>query len=183
MSEKAPKLLSVVKLIELARLYPAGALSSEFQQSYPIPVPHPNGLRLVFLFYKARIVKSGEGLQVKPPTYMADLHADSGEFEQIKAIVPREFGQTHDEDEFIGTYLTLPERRLPEFLTKEVRLFQSYDKLLAPFTENRTSLPMELKKFATEFKQLFPQVAEQPLRPYYQVVGKVFFDWLKNVDP
>ncbi len=66
-----PEIRSVVDLIDIARRYPARALSPDHHQSYPIPVLDSAGLRVGFLYGKGIIVEPGEGLQLQPPTYVA----------------------------------------------------------------------------------------------------------------
>lgn len=187
------EILSVVHLTNLARRYPANALPPEYHQSQPIPVPGPKGLRVAFLYGKAMIVEPGEGLQLTPPSYLAFLNAVTGDFEELRAVTPGEWGPKHKEEERIGRYLTLPERLVPEFLTKQLRLYQAYDALLPAFATDQANVPPHLKqaaneapptkKAAAEFQALFRAVAESPLLPYYQAIGKAFFAWLTRVAP
>jgi len=193
MSSSLPALWKVVKLIEQARLYPAGALPRGTHQSYPVPVPGAKGLRVAFFYCTAMIIRPGEGLQLLTPSYVAFLDATTGEFELLKAVVPGEFGQKHKEDEILGKYLTLPERMAAEFLTRQVLLYQAYDALLPAFAVDQADVPPQAKKAAREaqdvqkaavqFRSLFPAVTEGPLQGYYQALGKDFFAWLNRLAP
>lgn len=129
MAETLPELQSVVKLVAVASAYPARAISPEFHQSHPVPVGGPKGLRMAFLYCKGMIRNPGEGLHLMPPEYMAYINATTAIFEELKAVMPGDFGQPHQVGEFLGTYLTIPERALPEFLTRQTRLYQAYDQL------------------------------------------------------
>jgi hypothetical protein len=171
---------SVVHLTNMARRYLASALAPEFLQSQPIPVPGPKALRVAFLFGKGMIIEPGEGLQLMPPSYLGFLNAVTGDVEELRAVTPGELGQKHKEEELIGRYLTLPERMMPEFLTKQARLQQVYDTLLPAFAGLKPGDSAEVKRAAGEFKTLFAQVSEGPWLPYYQAVGKQFFAWLEK---
>ena len=172
-----PDIYSVTHLINVARRYPANALAPEFHQSYPIPVRGTKGLRVGFLFGKGLIVNPGEGLQLMAPEYLAFINVETGAFEEMKAITPGEFGLPHAEHEPLGRYLTLPERMVPEFLTKQLRFYQACDALLPAFAWQK-AIVGEVAKAALEFETLFPQVTEGPWLPYYQAIGKAFFTWL-----
>jgi len=172
---------SIVQIIEQARLYPAAVQPLGTHQSYPVPVQGDQGLRLAFLYCKAMIVRPREGLQLWPPNYIAFMVAGTGRFDQLKAVAARDFGQTYTMDQPIGVYLTAAERLADSFLTKQARLYQTYDQLLPAFARRTNAVPSEVKQAADEFRSLFPEVAEAPLLPYYQHVGSEFFDWLTRV--
>src|SRR5262249_3370051 len=157
MAQPPPVVLSVVKLIDQARFHPAGALPAGTHQSYPVPVTGRRGLRVAFFYCTAMIVKPGEGLQLMTPSYVAFVNAESGEFDELKAVKPAEFGQKHTEGKFIGRSLTPPERLLPEFLTMQVRLYQAFDLLLPVFAKGQAGVAPGVKKAAAEFKALFPR--------------------------
>jgi hypothetical protein len=178
---KPPELKSVVYLLKRARFHPAGAMPAEYHQSYPIPVPGPKGLRVGLLYCPAAVVQPRQGMQLQTPVYLAFLDAETGQFEELKAVVPGEFGLKHAEGEVIGKYLSPPERLDAEFLGKQARLYQAYDQLLPGFAAGQPSVSPDVKKAAGEFKALFPQVTESALLPYYQAIGKAFLEWVNKV--
>lgn len=172
----------VAKLVEMAALHPATALPVGTHQSLPIPVPHAWGLWMAFLYGRAEIVKPREGLQLWPPSYVAFLRADTGEFHELRSVRPEGFGQRHDPDQPLGPYLTVPQRQTPEFLTSLVQLYQALDHLLpwlAARSISATATP-ERTQVVAEFQSLFSRVAEAPWLPYYHSVGRDFFSWLES---
>ena len=181
MSKQLPQLKSIVTLIETAALYPAGALREENYQSYPVPTRGPDGLRVAFLYCIAAIEEPRQGLRISAPKYVAFLQPETGMFEELRVASPADFGLAAVEDRWLGTYLTLAERQAPEFLTKLARLYQDYDLLMAAFAASLPAVPPETRKAAAEFSSLFPAVVEKALLPYYQVLGKHFFAWLRGV--
>jgi hypothetical protein len=175
------KCLSVGKLIELARTYPAQSLPVGIHQSYPILVPSPVGLRVEFLYCNAGVPKSGEGYQLWPPRYAAVLQAETGKFLELRGVKPKDFGQSHAEDKPIGTYLSPAERTDAGFLTKHVQWCQAFDVLLGSPELFSPALSTPEKTAVAEFKSLFAQIGEKALLPYYHAAGTVFFDWLRHV--
>jgi hypothetical protein len=137
-------------------------------------------MHVAFFYCNAETLSPDEGFQLQPPSYLAFLRADNGEFEEIRAVGPADFGQGHGGDEWIGRYLSPPERVAPDFLTKQVRMYQAYD-VLVPCFAARETLPLETRNLATDFMTLFAQVTETPLQPYYLIQGTEFFSWLNQV--
>src|SRR5262249_42215766 len=136
-------------------------------QSFPIPVRNPAGLRVAFLFCKGTMVLASKDFQLWPPSYVAYLIAETGKFQELKAATPKDFGQKHAEDKPIGPYLTTAQRSTPEFMTKQALFYQAYDALLPNFAAGMNKATPDIKKAANEFKQLFAEVTEQALKPYY----------------
>jgi hypothetical protein len=178
MPKELPKMTSIVQIIKAAALYPTVAMPDENHPSYPIPTPGAEGLRIAFLYCSAAIVEPQKGLQMKPPKYIAFFQAETGMFDELKAFIAEEWDLNPTQETWLGNYLTLPERQAPEFLTKQIRLYQSYDLLMVPFASGQAFLSDKERKAAIEFKALFEEISEKPLLPYYQAVGKQFFTWL-----
>lgn len=181
MALKPPTLMTIMSLVDMARLHPGRALPAEYHQSHPIPISASDGLRVAFLYCEASVVTPGEGLQLKPPSYVAFLHAETALFEELRAITPRELNLQHAADTVIGSYFTPFERMIPDFLTRQVRLYQAYDFLLGPFAAAETRVSPEVQKASAIFKTLFPQITEASLLPYYQAFGREFFGWLSRI--
>jgi hypothetical protein len=181
MEKALPPLVSITKLVQRAELHPGGALPPNSHRSYPIPSAGAEGLRVAFLYSPAAIVEPQAGLQIYPPTYVAFFQAETGMFEELKSVTPAEFGLNVALDQPLGSYLTPAHRLSAEFLTKQVRLFQDYDLLMGAFAASLSVVSEEVKNGAIEFKSLFPQVAEAPLRPCYQSLGQHFFSWISRI--
>jgi hypothetical protein len=176
-----PAFLDIPRLAKLAGLYSAGALPRDFHQSHPIPVPADEVMHVAFFYCKAGTLSPQAGFQLQPPSYIAFLRVDTGEFEEMRAVAPVNFGQTQQADEWIGRYLSPAQRLSPEFLTQLIRMYQIYDVLLPRFAARESRSSPELRKFATEFRTLFGRVAEAPLEPYYLLLGTEFFTWLNQI--
>jgi hypothetical protein len=169
----------VAELVSLARSHTRQVLALETRQSYPIPVHPPDGLRVEFLYCTQR-AKPGS-LQLVSPEYLLIIHAASGQLEPLKKVTPRDFGQSDSEGAFIGEHKLPPGMTYEESLSQEQRLYHDYDVLLPAFADISTDVLPEVRTAAPEFKALFEKLAERPLMPYYQVIGKDFFAWLDKV--
>jgi hypothetical protein len=177
MAEKRPELRSIVDLVAIAARYPARALPAGHHPSYPAPVLGPDGLRVAFLYCRAEIVRPGEGLSLTAPSYVAFVDARTAMFEELRAVTPGELGLGHAEGEVLGTTRTQPERLDPALVTKELRLYQTYDLLLPSFAAGQAQVDLGVQAAAREHEALFAELAEAPLLPYYRAVAGPFFAW------
>lgn len=172
-------LLSVQKLIAAAGR-PAAALPVQTHRSFPIPVHAPEGQRIVFLFCPSSISME-EGLRLLPPEYVAELDPATGRLLRMRAVTPADFGRSDPADEFLGCYDMLPGGRTPEQYHELHRnLLAAYDVMLPVFAAKPRRVSPQERQAARAFRTLFPQVTEQPLQPYYQVLGRDFFAWLEE---
>ncbi|MCP3952593.1 MAG: hypothetical protein GY697_10320 [Desulfobacterales bacterium] len=180
MQKKTQQPVSIVSLIRSASRYTGGSLPCNYQ-SYPVPFPTVRGLWVAFLYAKAEIVEPQQGLCIKPPQYIAFYSAQTGRFEELKQFQPQEYGLPAAADEWIGRCLTPAERMAPEFLTEQIKLYQFFDDLLPPFSDDPPRTDAGTPAAAAAFKEQFDRLAEQPLMPHYKGVGSHFFKWLKKI--
>lgn len=172
---------SIESLIEVATSNMNAKLPEESHQSYPLPVRTAKGLRIVFI-YCPSVLRPAEGLWLIAPTHLVNLDARSGELVTMESITPAYFGINDKEGKVLGRYNMLPEKRTPEeFFDMRGRLYRDFDGLIEPFSRGKTTVPKEIQAMATEFKNLFSKVSEEPLLIYYEAIGKEFFEWLKIV--
>jgi hypothetical protein len=174
------KCLAVQDLIAAAAT-PAAALPDETHQSFPIPIHVPAGYRVAFMFCRSNVTMK-IGLRLMPPSYVAELDAVTGKPIRMWHVSPSDFGRADPEHQFLGRYDMLPDGRTPEqYHELRAKLLVVYDVLIPVFGDRPTQVPSEIREAAADFLVLFPQVIEQPLQPYYQVLGREFFAWLEQV--
>ena len=64
----------------------------------------------------------------------------------------------------------------------EKRLYVLYDILYKTWAVNPSvSNDEKLKSEAREFLNIFDQISEQPLRLYYNALGRDWFEWLRKL--
>ena len=176
---EAHSLLPVQKLIGIARKTSVEGLPIETRQSYPLPVIRGQGIAVEVL-YTGSIADPLEGLQIEAPSYHAFVDARTGRLETLERVTPQGYGQPHEAEQIIGTILLPPGMTAEQFLLQQARLYELYDVLMPVFAAGRTKTNSKVRLAATEFKALFPTLAEAPLLPYYHAAGKAFFAWVEK---
>jgi hypothetical protein len=180
-AKSLPKLKEVVRLIKVGSLHAKGALPAENYQTYPIPVPGPCGLQVAFLYAVAEVVVAPRrSLAVRSPRYIGFVDAEAGRFEELRVFHAAEVGLGHLEEQLLGLCPGEDEWEAPEVLEREARLYRGYDALLGPFAAGLDPLPVEVKRAAADFAAVFMSLAEAPLMPFYDAVGRTFFRWIER---
>lgn len=167
------KLLSTTELVIRAIDKAGTAVPPMAHQSYPIPVRGGGGLRVVFLYSVARPVY-GQGTFMLAPSHRAVLDASDGALKEVGPITPRDLGVTDPAQRIFPAVKMPPDLTAEQFEARQKQLFATYDKLLPLFAAGHDPAA----KDAASFEELFSQVSEPPLAPYYRAVGAEFFAWL-----
>jgi hypothetical protein len=170
---------SVAELIKSARMVPARALAIETRQAYPVPwALAPSGpMRMAFLYFPQQLVPSARCAELSAPTYVALLDPDTGVLEELRRISSAELSLTDPPGALVGRY-SMPEgMTLEQHQSLEKRMLELYDLLLAAYADGQKSVD---RAAAEEFNQLFWQISEPPLLPYYRAAGRSFFEWVER---
>lgn len=179
MGQGGPKFMKTKELVGLAGKKSNPIVGEPSRQSFPIPILRASGLNIVFLYCRP-FFRPPQPAKLFPPEYMLTMNAQ-GEFVELRPVSPKEFGQSHKPDEFIGSY-AMPEGMTSEqCLQKMDRLYHLYDVLLPAFYSRQLKAGQEVRAAAREFTELFRMLGEQPLEPYYHFIGKDFFNWIDQV--
>jgi hypothetical protein len=177
-----PQIKPIRELIEVAKAH-SDDVPDEMRRSYPIPVKRAQGPAVVFLYATGRAVP-GEGQYLAPPDYQATVDAVTGRFEGFGYLDFVRLGLAKpriDAAGSIGVVAMPPGQTAEEFRALEQRLLDRYDALLPHYVADHRRVSAETLARAREFVELFEQVAEKPLQPYYRAVGKDFFAWLYSL--
>ena len=142
-------------------------------QSYPIPSRREGTLDVLFLYCVARPVFR-EGLSLLAPSHRGAVSAVDGELQEVAAVEPRALGVSDPPQKILGFWKMPADVTTEEFLARQERLCGLLDHLMPIFAERREAPLRE----AASFDELFRQVSEGPLLPYYEAVGIGFFGWL-----
>jgi hypothetical protein len=175
-----PLPVKIADLVKSARTKSGGVVSEQHRQSLPVPVFRNGNLLIAFLYCPALALPK-QSVKMSPPQYLVLLRPDTGSLVELKAVAPRDFGQTHKPGEMIGTYALLAGMTSDQVLQATDRLYRLYDLLLPGFYARPMSAGQEIIKAAKEFKELFRLLSESPLQPYYRFWGKDFFNWIDQV--
>jgi hypothetical protein len=180
MSLNEVKLKNVEEIVRLAQMSASGAVADEFRQSLPIPIREAEGLRLAFFFCPA-LARPGQPVQLGPPQYVIRLDAATGGMLELRKVEPKDFQQSHNPGDIIGTFGMPAGLTTEEFMARRAALYKAYDALLPEFAAGRSRVSPDIKSQAVDFQKMFSLLSEPPLRPYYQATGKDFFKWLDYV--
>jgi hypothetical protein len=166
------------ELMRLGRVHVMERVSEQSRQSLPVPVRHDGKVQVAFMYCPTLARPTGS--RMAPPDTVAWLDPVSGALATVAAVTPANFGQQHNPNEMLGEF------RLPQGLTGDQyldlrkRLFQLYDLLFAAWAGNPSAPgPALLQGAAREFLQIFGQVSEPPLLPYYHALGTEYFQWVR----
>jgi hypothetical protein len=152
----------------------------ENHQSLPIPVCGNEGISVAFLHCAKAANEEGQCL-ISAPTYVSLWQAESGAFEELRAVSPFEFNLNSRANGWLGPCLSMDQQGVVEGTAGQEHLYECYDLLLAPFAALVTQVPPAIRTAAREFQRLFPALVEKPLLPCYRVLGGRFFEWVSRM--
>jgi hypothetical protein len=180
MEKKLPELASVTRLIKKADLYLGPSSGPTTHRSLPVPIHGPTGLRVAFMYAPGGKTEGSPGLLLYAPNYLAFFDVEVGEFEELKAVDPGELGTNLPSGQPIGTH-SPGSSSADELASKQALLYRDYDVLMGSFGAGLTSVSQDVRDAAREYMELFHKLAEPPLFPYYQFLGRQFFGWLSQI--
>jgi hypothetical protein len=165
----------VASIVRHYRMHRFQALGPD-HESLPVPVPGPEGLRIVRMLAPTRVEEIDEHTQrrwIQPPSYLVAAAAATGAFVEARAVGPADFGQADAPDADLGE-LALAE----DFADRAGRWCALLDELLPAFAAGPgANVPVSAER-AAEAKAVFFALAEAPLQPYYRSLGQRFFAFL-----
>jgi hypothetical protein len=171
------KLKPIEEIITLARSAIAGKLPTETHQSYPVPTQL--GAPRVSVLYGVGVLAPKIGLTLLAPDHRGTFDVEKGELVALDAIVPADLGQGDAPHKVLGKFNMMHTARTPDaYLDAQRRLHQAYDELLPHFCEGVPGPPPDVAPSAKGFVELFKTVTEQVLWPYYEHLGKDYWEWL-----
>lgn len=172
------ELQPIRRIIETARIHPAGALPTETHQSFPVPVS--GDVPTIAFLFAPSVLQRGVGLQLLPPSYRAMIRGRDAHFEELRAVSPADFGLGDDPSRVLGTYGLAADMTPEAYTTIKERLLTTYDTLL-PWFYGGDEPTASVCRVALDFQGAFELVGERVLRPYYRALGRRFFAWVDAV--
>jgi hypothetical protein len=147
--------------------------------SLPVPTRRQGQLLIAIMFYPA-MIKPGP-VEMWPPDEVAWLDPTSGKLIASAEVSPVDFGQTHLANEpFPEWEFSLPPgMTVQSYEELHEHFFALYDVLFEAWATNPSTRSAALQSAAREFLKLFDQINEPPLRPYYDALGREYFEWVQ----
>jgi len=173
--------MSFSQLMKLGRTQAGEQVSEQSRQSLPVPVParEDRPLRIAFMYCPSQALPGVNRLA--PPNQVVWLDPKSGALIAVRLVTPQSFGRQDPPREPLGEFRLPPGMTADHYLALRERLFQLYD-LLFPAWAQLSPQPQDkalLQASAREFLQIFGQISEPPLIPYYYSLGLAYFDWVR----
>jgi hypothetical protein len=166
------------ELMRLGRAHVTDRVPEQSRQSLPVPARRGGRLQVAFM-YNPTLTRPGRSWMA-PPDAVAWLDPVSGALAAVTAVTPADFGQQHPPGEMLGEFQLPQGLTADQYLDLRQRLFPLYDLLLSAWSGNLpASAPALLQGAAREFLQIFGQVSEPPLLPYYHALGTEYFQWVR----
>jgi len=148
------------------------------RQSLPVPVRRQNQAVVAFMFCYW-MIKPGP-LRIWPPNKVAWFDPVSGDLITSAEVSPTDFGQTHSADDPMQEE-DEDTLSVESFMEMRDRLFALYDILFEAWATAPSTRTTVLQGAAGEFLKIFDQISESPLRPYYNALGREYFEWTRKL--
>ena len=176
------QITSIAQLVQAVESNPVRCekMPIELAQSYPVPVHSGNVIMMAFMYFFKRGMPPAPP-ELSPPRFLVLANPLTGEILEIKQVKPIDFGINWPEEKSVGVYDLPPEKTLELFLQKQKQLFTLYDKILPLYENSGKAIDSEGKKTLAEFYELFNELVEKPLLPYYKALNPDFFPWIEGL--
>lgn len=172
--------MSFSQLMKLGRTQAGEQVAEQSRQSLPVPVPAraDRPLRIAFMYCPSQALPGVNRLA--PPSQVVWLDPATGALIAVRAVTPQSFGRQDPPDEVLGEFRLPPGMTADNYLALRERLLQLYDRLFPVWAQSAKPPQDEaLTAAAREFLQIFGQISEPPLIPYYYSLGLAYFDWVR----
>jgi hypothetical protein len=154
------------------------AVPIEYYRSFPVPADNAGRPAIAFMFGPANVRRPRTRL--KAPEYVALIDPAASRLVRMYAVTPHDLGQRDAPDAFIGGWENSSDKpALDRQAAAWQRLMELAETVLPAFID-RAAATSALRAAAREFRDLFDQLAEPPLKPYYRALGPRFFAWLEQ---
>jgi len=154
----------------------------QVHESYPTPVFHQGRVKIAYMICPYLYTFGHPNkIQIWPPDKVAWLDPVSGKLVDEEPVTPDYFGRADSADKPLQINGFIPSGMTVEMYDSlEDRLFVLYDVLFEAWVANpSTSGHDKLRDKAREALEIFNQTSEKSLRPYYEVLGRDWFGWLR----
>ncbi len=133
--------------------------------SLPIPIMDHSMLFIGFLIGKGEVINPESGYHIWPPNLLALYSVSDGQFEELRALSPKDFSQNINPEQPLSEGVSPPKKNSTEYIERQLKLFQSFDNLVNTILSSG-DYKEELKIYDKHFRDL----AEPALIPYYRLL-------------
>lgn len=174
-----PQPMESLTLLALRKV--SSAIPMSRHQSFVVPSVRDGRLKVLFMYCPAG--PSPKGREILAPEYLETVDAITGRLDELVTVTPRSLGQPGEINDVLG-YVPMPAGMTPDrYMERRSRMLACMDRLVKPFFAGRRDLDEEQRRAAVEFRSLWAALSESALAPYYESVGKPWFEWVRRVSP
>ena len=173
----APTFLSMNQLREAAGRTAQAVLPDEIGETLPVVTRTPEGVRALVLYY--RIIGPPRRGTPSLPTHAMYLDPSTGTVTSFRAVNPEDIGIRPPLDPVPGVHVDMSD--MNAFLARRARFFEISPDVWAAFAQGGASVDATTAETVKEYWDLFRQVVNAPVAPYYTYAAKDFFDWVRAV--
>ena len=178
MAKTTKQFKSVVELKQLATREITLLDGGGPRLSFPVPVRRQGKPQIAFMIYHYGF-KPGLA-RISPPYEVVCFNPASGELITKTAVSPADFGQTHPANErFLEWKFDMQGMTIKSYDELHDHFFALCDVLFETWATAPSTQSSALQNFAREFLKIFDQISEPPLRPYYDALGREYFEWVR----
>lgn len=168
------------ELMRLARSHVMDRVPEQSRQSLPVPAVREGLVQIAFMFSPSQALPGVA--RMAPPDMIAWLNPLDGNLRSISRVTPADFGQSHSARDLLGEFRLQPGITAEFYLNLRERLFELYDTLVPAWAASKSlQATPALQAVAREFLQVFGQVSEPPLLPYYHALGRDYFETVRRI--
>ena len=179
MTKTTKQFKSVVELKQLAAREITHFEGGGPRLSFPVTTHRQGKPLIAFMIYHYGF---RPGLvRMSPPYEVVWFNPASGELIAKTAVSPADFGQTHPANEPLPEwkFSMPPGMTTGSYAELHNHFFALYDVLFEVWATNPSTRSSALQSAAREFLKIFDQISEPPLRPYYDALGREYFEWVR----
>jgi len=146
-----------------------------------LPMPSGSGdeIRVTVMFYKEPIIPKHQLME--PPYYLVTIAPTTGDVVEARACLPSEFGVPEEPGVATEGFGLDPSLTGTEYRALKSRFFEISSDIWSIFATGSTRLSPDERALLREYRTIYKRIAKAPLKPYYESVASVFFEWMDHV--
>ena len=172
-----PALLPIDQITSVATAFTGVDVLACSHVSLPVPVPGPEGLRVLFMHCAVRTMgREDPGSDLSEPRFISAVDAETGQLLELKPFDPVAWRLPVRPG---WSRVARPTRDGDKTWRAQVERFNhAFDRAMGLFAGGRRPVAQHDRQLMTTLHSSFRELAEPPLLDAYHAVGRVFFAWL-----
>lgn len=153
-------------------------LSMNMVHSLPTPTEVAGHAGVIVLYF----VKFGlppASPKIYPPTGIAIIDLDDEKIIEFRPLRPEELGRNVSPDESLGEYSLPKGTSAKNVQNRKTELYCHCDAIAEDFAHRK--IDKNTVEAGKKYMEIFQEIGERPLEPYYRAFNPSFFHWLDQI--